>query len=129
MNAVNKYSNAQKETASRERLMVLLFEAALRHMRAAAASLENGQRGQAQTPLRKSMDIVLELDRTLDPSHAPELVDKLHSIYAFVAHRLLQAQLKHEPKLAREAERVFSPMVDAFTTAVASLSKPGETNR
>ena len=43
MLAIRKYAQTQNETASKERLMVLLFEAALRHMRRAAVSLEGGR--------------------------------------------------------------------------------------
>ena len=41
MSVARLYAKTQNETASKERLMVLLFEAALRHMRAAAPALED----------------------------------------------------------------------------------------
>ena len=50
MLAIRRYANTQNETASKERMMVLLFEAALRHMRRAAAALESGRSADAVRP-------------------------------------------------------------------------------
>jgi flagellar secretion chaperone FliS len=123
MYAAKKYAQATQETASKERLMVLLFEAALRHMNTAAAELDKNNAMAARIPLRKSMDIVLELDRTLDDRQAPELAEKIRAVYDFVAKRLLQASVQNQAKLAHEAAKAFAPLVEGFSTAVASLAK------
>ena len=122
MTPTRRYAQAQNETASPERLMVLLFQAALRHMRTAAAALEAGQAPQANVALAKATDIVVELDATFDKARYPELAENLGLVYQFVCQRLLAANLKRDARLAREAERVFLPVADAFTTAVAQVT-------
>jgi flagellar secretion chaperone FliS len=126
MLAIRKYAQTQNETASKERLMVLLFEAALRHMRRAAASLENGQPGEAGPALNKAGDIVAELLATLDHTRAPQLARQLSDIYIFVADRLIKAGGTKNPVAVREAERVFAPIADAFSTAVTQLQGPAK---
>ncbi len=101
--------------------MVLLFEAALRHMRRAAASLESGHATEAGPALNKAGDIVAELLGTLDHSRAPELCRQLSDLYIFVAGRLIAAGGTKNPTAVREAERVFAPIADAFSKAVAQL--------
>jgi len=64
--AARRYAQAQRETASPERLMVLLFQAALRHIRSGAAALESGQQAEAGRALGRASDIVVELHATLD---------------------------------------------------------------
>jgi flagellar protein FliS len=128
MNAAKAYARTQNETASRERLMVLLFEAALRHMRTGAAALEAGDRTGAVTPLMKAGDIVAELSSSLDVSRAPELGQVLKDVYLFVSGRLIRAASTGQPEAAREAERVFAPIVDAFATAVAQVGPLPETS-
>lgn len=125
MNAARAYARTQHETASKERLMVLLFETALKHIRAGAAALEAGQRQQAVTPLTKAGDIVAELSATLDVSHAPELGQVLKDVYLFVSGRLIRAAATGHAEAARDAERVFAPIVDAFSQAVAQQAAPG----
>ena len=121
MLAIRKYAQTQNETASKERLMVLLFEAALRHMRRAVVSLEGGRAAEASPALNRAGDIVAELLGTLDHSRAPELCRQLSDVYIFVADRLIAAGGTKNPVAVREAERVFAPIADAFSKAVAQL--------
>lgn len=125
MNATRRYAQAQNETASRERLMVLLFEAALRHMRTGAQALEDGRVPEATAALSKATDIVVELDATLDRPRYPELGESLGLVYQFVCQRLLSGSLKRDPVPVREAERVFFPVADAFSIAVRQLGAQG----
>lgn len=119
--AAFRYANTQNETASKERLMVLLFEAALRHIRTGAQALEARRARDAFNPLMRASDIVTELLTTLDRSKAPELCERLADLYGFVNGRLLRAVATQDATPAREAERVWKPLVDGFRGAVASL--------
>ncbi|MFT3915742.1 MAG: flagellar export chaperone FliS [Anaeromyxobacteraceae bacterium] len=117
-----RYSQAERETASPERLMVLLFQAALRNIRNGATFLEDGKSGEAGRALGKATDIVVELHATLDRSRAPELCDQLAEVYRFVCFRLNTAVLSRDVRAARDAERAFAPIADAFEKAVTSLA-------
>jgi flagellar protein FliS len=121
MNPTRRYAQAQTETASPERLMVLLFEAALRHIRTGAAALDAGRLADANRALSRAGDIVAELDATFDTARHPKLGEQLGQIYGFVSERLLLANARHDAGLAREAERVFSPVADGFARAVQQL--------
>ena len=68
MNYARRYTQAQSETASPERLMVLLFDAGLRHMHTAANCLDQGRAWEADPSLTRAGEIVSELIATLDPS-------------------------------------------------------------
>ena len=118
MNPISRYAQAQSSTASPERTMVLLFEAALRNMRAGADALETGRAMDAGHPLTKAAQIVAALDASFDAARFPSLAKNLGAVYRFVCERLLLANLRRDPGMAREAERVFRPVVDAFSAAV-----------
>jgi flagellar protein FliS len=122
MNAARAYARATNETASKERLMVLLFEAALKHMRAGATALEAGDVKGALPRLTKASDIVTELAGTLNASMAPELSELLGDIYLFVTQRLAVASLSKAAGPVREAERAFAPVVEGFQGAVAQMA-------
>lgn len=121
MNPYARYKQTAQATASKERLMVMLFEAALRHMRVGATALEEGRKQDAREPLGKAGDIVVELMATLDTAQAPELCEQLAAVYQFVSARLLMAQVRQSAPEVREAERAFAPLVEAFGQAVAQL--------
>jgi flagellar protein FliS len=121
MNAARAYARATSETASKERLMVLLFEAAQRHMRVAAGHLDSNQPAAALPLLTKASDIVAELASTLDTAVSPALADTLGQVYLFVAQRLAIAAFSKDATAVREAERAFAPVVEGFQQAVASM--------
>ena len=117
-----RYVQAQNETASPERLMVLLFQTALRHIRTSIAALEAGRFQEAALASEKAQQIVVHLGVTFDRSKHPELGDNLGKVYKFTGHRLLMGVARRDPQMFRDAERAFAPIADAFTTAVAQMS-------
>ena len=116
------YLRTQQETASKERLMVMLFEAELRHMRNGATALEGNRSVEGVFALTKASDIVVALGATLDHTKAPELCQRLADVYNFVSLRLTRAAAQKDSAAAREAERAFAPLAEAFGAAVAQLA-------
>jgi len=123
MNAIRACAAPKKQTAAEERLMVMLFEAALRHIRVGAAALEAGKGLAAVMPLTKASDIVAELLATLDPSQDQALCNHLADVFDFVLARLLRGYGSFDAVATREAERAFAPIVDAFAQAVDAVER------
>jgi flagellar protein FliS len=120
---LRRYAQTQVVTASRERLMLLMIEAVPQKTANGLKALEEGRPRDASKLFLAASNIVLELQRTLDPKKgAPELCENLSKIYQFVAVRLSQAALKRDAALAHEALRVFKPIADAFAGAVAQMN-------
>lgn len=61
-----------------------------------------------------ALAIVAELRLALDRRQAPELCERLASLYGFVEDRLLLAGLRMDPALAREAKPVVETIRGAF---------------
>lgn len=120
-NAYASYRQVQSQTASKERTLVLLFEAAQRHMRAAVQQLELKAQADASVSLGKASDIVMELWSTLDHRHAPDMCKQLDAVYQFVAIELTKASSSRLSQHARNADRAFAPLVEAFQQAVAQV--------
>jgi flagellar protein FliS len=118
-----RYVQAQNETASPERLMVLLLETALRHIRTSIVALEAGRFQEAALASEKAGQIVAHLDVTFDRPKYPELGERLGKVYKFTGQRLLMGVVRRDPKMFRDAERAFAPLADAFARAVESLPK------
>ena len=122
MNAYHKYAQTQVETASPERTLIMLLEGAQKRIQVGIQMLEAGHRRDGVYSLTKATDIVLELERTLRPEHAPELCEQLSSIYQFVVLRLTQAAAAADPVPAQEAEVALTPIVDGFREAIGFAS-------
>jgi len=120
MTAARRYAAVQNHTASKERLTVLLFETALKHMRVGAQHLEAKRRSEAMPLLAKAAEIVAHLHATLKREVAPKLVDELKELYTFTTARITRAMATANPADVREAERAFAPIADGFAKAVAA---------
>jgi flagellar secretion chaperone FliS len=123
MNALRAYLDTQKRTASKERLMMMLFDAALGHIRTGAELLEGRHKSAAAKPLVRAVEIVALLRSTLDPRQGGDLCRNLTDVYTYVEARLVVAYSGGDPVPAREAERLFAPIVAAFSQAVADVER------
>ena len=120
--SAHRYAAVQNTTASKERLMVSLFDKALRNMRTAIRHLDAKDLKAAMPLLDKASQIVSYLHGTLNRDAAPKLVDDLAELYVFTIARLARAIITGKAADAREAERAFAPVADGFSKAVAAMA-------
>ena len=130
MSRTSAYTKMNVSTASSAQIMVALFQAALRNMRAAANALGRGDLQGGSVMAEKAAAIVLGLQGTLKAEVAPDLCARLNELYTFVACRLGIAGTKFSAEHAEEAERVFAPIAEAFIQAASQVqAAPGSVGR
>ncbi len=117
MTPLSAYTKTNVSTGSASQIMVSLFQAALRNMRASAGAFESGDPRTGTAMAGKAAAIVLGLQGTLKEEVAPELSARLKDLYTFVACRLGMAGCKFSAQHVYEAERVFTPIAEAFVQA------------
>jgi flagellar secretion chaperone FliS len=120
MSPLHAYTQVNVQTASPQQIMITLFQSALRNMRASIGAFQKGDLRNGSMMAEKAANIILGLQGTLKPEVAPELCERLFDLYSFIACRLAEGGSKFEAQPVREAERVFMPIVEAFTQAVAN---------
>ena len=113
------YTKTQTQTASKERILLLLLNAARKQMFLADGELAVFRPHHACEHVRKAIDIVAELRSTLDHSKAPDLCRGLDDVYGFVLERL-HIVLRGERGALGDARRVFTPIVEAFEQALGA---------
>jgi flagellar biosynthetic protein FliS len=122
MTAYRTYTTATVNTASAPRIMMTLFETALRHIRVGRVAYAKGDYRTGGDSAERAATIVLGLQATLKHEIAPSICEQLDAVYAFVVSRLTMAIGNTSAQNMEEAERVFLPIVEAFDQAVASES-------
>lgn len=100
---MNPYTSAQQAytessvlTAPPARLVVMLYDGAIRFLNIGAAALRNGDQVQARDRIRKAEAIIDELNHSLDMSQG-DIPVRLRSIYLFCKRHLLQASIQKDP--------------------------------
>ena len=95
-NPYRQYQKVQVETAGRGSLLLMLYEGALRFLRRARKSLEEGDLQGAHNNPWRGEDIISELIASLDLGKGGEVAPALYSLYEFMY------QLQVERKLIKE---------------------------
>jgi flagellar biosynthetic protein FliS len=114
-----RYTKTQTQTASKERILLLLLNAARKQMFLADGELGMERPMKAADHVRKAIDIVAELRVTLDHTKAPDLCRHLDDVYGFVLARL-HIVLRGDRAALNDARKVFTPIVEAFEQALGA---------
>lgn len=99
----NPYLKTKVLTASPEELRLMLYEGAIKFCAQGREALENNDFENSHAALMRAQKIVLELSTSLKHDIDPELCGKFGAIYNWIYRLLVDANVKHDPKLVDEA--------------------------
>jgi flagellar protein FliS len=113
------YIEASVRSASPERLIVLLYDGAIRFLYAAAAGAREARRDVAREKLRRAQAILDELNRVLDMSQG-DIARNLREIYNFCSRHLIDSTLNGNPAGYEEVAKLLSELRDAWEQSVTT---------
>ena len=102
MNGVAAYRDTTVTTQNKGRLIVLLYDGAIKFMRLAVKELEAGNYEAKGQYINRAQDIINELNAVLDADAGGEIAANLRKLYCFMSNRLSQANVKRDPKMIRD---------------------------
>ncbi|MDR7435653.1 MAG: flagellar export chaperone FliS [Armatimonadota bacterium] len=121
--ALLTYKTTEAETASPLRLVVMLYDGALRFLEEARVSFERNEVDSGKERIRRVERILLALMDALDHRHQQELANSLMQIYQYIFSLLERATARSDVRPLEDAVRVLRPLGDAWRTAEAQLVK------
>ena len=102
MSGYAAYKRNKILTQSREQLVVLLYEGAIRFLRQAAEAMQAGDHEAKANFINRAQAIIDELDASLDLEVGGEIAANLQGLYAFMTRHLTQAVVRNDPQMIRE---------------------------
>ncbi len=102
MNGIGAYQENAVTTQSRGRLIVLLYEGAIKFLKLAINELQAGNNQGKGKYIIKAQDIINELNAVLDMEAGGEIAANLRKLYLFMNQRLSEANIKRDPQMIRE---------------------------
>jgi flagellar protein FliS len=112
--AASAYLQTQITTTSQGDLVVMLYDGAIKFLNQAKEYLAANDMAQKGIAISKSLDVLNELDSTLDMEKGGSLARNLHSLYLFCSNHLVKANLKKSPAMIDEVIRVLSGLRAAY---------------
>ena len=110
MNGITAYQDNAVTTQSRGRLIVMLYDGAIRFLRLAIREIENNNYEAKGRYINKAIDIINELNAVLDMDAGGEIASNLRKLYIFMTNHLSQANLKCDPQLIRDVIKLMEEL-------------------
>ncbi|WP_434296943.1 flagellar export chaperone FliS [Clostridium sporogenes] len=101
-NAYNTYKNNSVNFASKDQLLLMLVDGAVKFSKIARQAMIDKDIAKVHQNLVKTQDIFYELMATLDVNQAGQWGQQLMSIYEFVVRRLGEANIKKDINIIDE---------------------------
>ncbi|KKM12346.1 hypothetical protein SY88_04140 [Clostridiales bacterium PH28_bin88] len=113
------YQQNQIKTASREKLVLLLYDGAIRFIAQAEKAWQEEQNiEKTHHELIRAQDIVSELMATLNREEGGEIAASLFLLYDYMLKRLVEANLKKDTAVMAEVRGLLSGLREAWQEAV-----------
>ncbi|NQT01309.1 MAG: flagellar export chaperone FliS [Planctomycetes bacterium] len=110
MNGITAYQDNAVTTQSKGRLIVMLYDGAIKFMRLAIKDLEEKNYEAKGRYINKAKDIINELNMVLDMDAGGEIASNLRKLYLFMNNRLSQANIKCDPQMIRDVIKLMEEL-------------------
>ena len=118
MNAyVNKYQNNQILNATPERILIMLYDGAIRFCRQAMMAHDDGNKTEKAEKIRRTMAIICEFSNTLDHEVGGEIATDLDALYNFMNRELTRANLEDDRQALETVEDLLSGLRETWVEA------------
>ena len=94
--SINPYLRTKVLTASPSELRLMLYDGALKFCRQAKPALEAQRFEDSYSNLVRAQNIVLELSNGLNHQAAPQLCERLASLYTYLYRRLVETNVNRD---------------------------------
>ncbi len=117
-NAHNQYQAVQVTMTDRGRLLLMMYEGALKFLRQAKAGLEDNDIAKFCRFLSKSQAIIAELMNTLDFEKGGKIAKDLDRLYDFMLFYLTEANLHRDPERITKVIGLLETVYKAYKEIV-----------
>jgi flagellar protein FliS len=122
-NAYQKYKTTSIQSASREKLLLMMYEGAIKFTKLAITAAEQKKIADRGMNIGRVYDIILELNNTLDHKVGGEISKNLEQLYMFLTDQLTKANITGDPQHLRSCLKILETLYDGWAKAIEQLKK------
>jgi len=113
-NANNAYMNNQVMTASRTKLVVMLYDGAIRNLKLAKLAIDERNIEKTNTSIIKTQRILSEFISTLNIEEGGDIAKNLMALYEYMYHRTIRANIDKDQGILDEVIGYLEELRDAW---------------
>lgn len=123
-NPYQQYQESQLETASQGKLLIMLYDGAIRFLTQAQAAMQEKKWQEAHKFILRAEDIITELMACLK-LEVGEVAHNLYRLYEYMNWRLIQANIKRNPEMVAEVQARLRDLREAWVEAIKTAGASG----
>ncbi len=127
--AYGQYRQVQVNTASPGKLILLLYQGAIRSMKQGIDLIHKKDYEGKGNALIKAQDIVMELNMALDMDIGGDISRSLRQLYLYIYKRLVEANMELNTEYLQECIRIMENLLGAWEKAVQETEGAGSSAR
>src|SRR5574344_508960 len=120
---VDKYKQNEIETASPEKILILLYDAAIRFLIKAKQAIEDKNVQETHNNLVACQNIILEFMSSIDKENGGDLAQKLYNLYDYFYNTLVSANLEKNIKKVNEVLNHLKGLRETWQKAINISNK------
>lgn len=115
---VNQYKQNEIETASPEKILILLYDGAIRFLVKAKGAMAENDVQETHNNLIAAQNIVLEFMSSLDMENGGDLAKRLYNLYDYFYNTLVQANMNKDMKKVNEVLEHLKSLRETWRKAI-----------
>lgn len=116
--AAQAYFQTQVSTTSQGELLLMLYDGAVKFLRQAQAKIIEKDYAKKGILISKALDIIAELDGSLNAQKGGEIAQNLHNLYFYCNTRLLMANMNMDTALVDEVIDILAGLRSAYSEII-----------
>jgi flagellar secretion chaperone FliS len=124
-NPYSQYQKTQVTTASREKVLLMLYEGAIRFTKHANAAMRQKKIADKGKYISKATAIISELMATLDFKAGGQLAVDLENLYVFMIDKLIEGNIKNDVECLETVEKLLMTLYEAWKDIVENPRADG----
>lgn len=112
--ANNVYKNNQVMTAPKKKLLIMLYDGAIKNLNLAELSIANKEIEKTNTYLTKTQSIIAELMSTLNYDVGGDIAKNLYQLYEYMYNRLIRANIDKDVAAVIEVKNFMEELRDTW---------------
>ena len=122
-NAYQKYKATAVQSASREKLLLMMYEGAIKFNKLAIQAADEKRIADRGINIGRAYDIIMELNNTLDHKVGGDISKNLEQLYMYITELYTKANITGTSEPLREALKLLETLYDGWQKAVEQLKK------
>jgi flagellar protein FliS len=123
MSKLNAYRQTAVTTASKEQVLIMLYEGAIKHLKKASECCLKKDLAGKGVAVGKAHDIIIELSNSLDFNIGGDIAKNLERLYMFMVEQIIQGNMNNDSAKFDQSRALLENLLEGWKGAVAQVQQ------